>query len=87
MPKESIEPLTVRQLQDAAHTLSELSKLIQQAIPDVKASGRPIYVFRCNSLRRAIERLAAFRVSLSQSLMALHSGKPFGPDTQKNPRK
>lgn len=86
MPKETIEPITLRQIQDAINTLSEISEKLKQALQEVKTTGHPLYVFRCNSLRRALERLLAFRVALSQSLMALHSGRPFGPDTEKNPR-
>lgn len=86
MPKETIEPLTVRQIQDAISTLAEVTDKLKQAMSEVKATGQPLYVFRCNSLNRAIERLLAFRVALSQSLMALHAGQPFGPKTQKNQR-
>ena len=84
LPKEQIQPLTVRQLRDAADTFADLARLLQQAIDDITPAGDSLYVFRCDSLRRAIERALAFRIALNQSLMSLHKGQPFGPDTEKN---
>lgn len=82
MPIERTSKFHAADLELAAEKLESLAAMLRAAAVQADERGE-IWAFRRKSLELGLDRLAAFKTELENSLDAIRLGRPYGPDEAK----